>query len=78
MIILLDEGMAFDKNPTYRYNKSPREFKDIGGTFKHIKGTIHQAHSHHYSKPRETQNIITKIKNKSRISPLSPTVPYSN
>lgn len=58
--------------------KSPREIRNTRDVLQLNKGNIPQAHNQHQPKRRKTQNISSKIGNKTKTSAFFIPTQYSN
>ena len=79
MIISLNPEKSLDKIQ-HSVMKNVLERAEIQGTYIDVrnKGNMQQANSQHQTKWRETQRDPTEIRNKTRLSTLSPSIQYSS
>ena len=78
MILSIDPEKSLWQNPTPISDKNPSETGHSGNLPQHNKGHIWQTHSYHHSQWWKSENISTKIRNKTRMSTFTTTIQQSS
>lgn len=73
---LIDAEDAFDKIQHSFMLKAPKKLR-TGRIYLTIMKAIYDKHSEHYAKPRKTQSIFNKMRNKTRMFTSSTHIRYS-
>ena len=77
MITCLDTEKAFWQNSTFIYHKDSQQNGCRGNISEDNKGHLWQSYSEHYTQQWKSENIPSKIRNKTRMPTLNTFIQYS-